>query len=148
MHPDDKFELPYADSGIQEHDLPEFLIFIIDCFHTSIMREVNMKIKGKVLTDKDKVAKKCYSMMKNMYKKEYSEILDIFYGIHVSCVNTIGRSIRIGCSAMIVIKSSLEMLDKSIWSSLMIDSPFLTNSDAFMPNFSSNEFSSDTLGGS
>ena len=73
-------------TGYAQNDLPEFLTFIIDCFHTSIMREVNMKIKGKVLTDKDKVAKKCYSMMKNMYKKEYSEILDIFYGIHVSCV--------------------------------------------------------------
>lgn len=63
-------------------------------------------------------------------------------------LKTIGRSIRIGYSAIIEIKSSLEMLDKSISSSLMIDSPFLTNSDAFMPNFSSNEFSSDTLGGS
>ena len=73
-------------TGYAQNDLPEFLSFIIDCFHTAIMREVNMKIKGKVLTDKDKVAKKCYSMMKNMYKKEYSEILDIFYGIHVSCV--------------------------------------------------------------
>ncbi len=73
-------------TGFAQNDLPEFLTFIIDCFHTAIMREVNMKIKGNILTDKDKVAKKCFDMMKNMYKKEYSEILDIFYGIHVSCV--------------------------------------------------------------
>ena len=73
-------------TGFAQNDLPEFLTFIIDCFHTAIMREVNMKIKGNVLTDKDKVAKKCFDMMKNMYKKEYSEILDIFYGIHVSSV--------------------------------------------------------------
>ena len=73
-------------TGFAQNDLPEFLTFVIDCFHTAIMREVNMKIKGNILTDKDKVAKKCFDMMKNMYKKEYSEILDIFYGIHVSCV--------------------------------------------------------------
>ena len=48
-----------------------------------------MKIKGKVLTDKDKVAKKCYSMMKNMYKKEYSEFLSMFYGIHVSQIKSL-----------------------------------------------------------
>jgi ubiquitin carboxyl-terminal hydrolase 8 len=73
-------------TGFAQNDLPEFLTFIIDCFHTAIMREVNMKIKGKISTKKDKVAKRCYEMMKNMYKNEYSEILDIFYGIHVSCV--------------------------------------------------------------
>ena len=72
-------------TGHAQNDLPEFLSFIIDCFHNSIMREVNMNIKGNVITEKDKIAKQCYTMMKNMYKKEYSEILDFFYGIHVSC---------------------------------------------------------------
>ena len=72
-------------TGHAQNDLPEFLSFIVDCFHNSIMREVNMNIKGNVITEKDKIAKQCYTMMKNMYKKEYSEILDFFYGIHVSC---------------------------------------------------------------
>jgi len=84
-------------TGFAQNDLPEFLVFIIDCFHTSIMREVNMKIKGNILTEKDKVAKHCYTMMKNMYKKEYSEILDIFYGIHVSCVKGINNE-TLGCN--------------------------------------------------
>ena len=73
-------------TGYAQNDLPEFLTFVIDCFHSAIMREVNMKIKGNVVTTKDKIAKSCYSMMKRMYKKEYSELLDIFYGIHVSSV--------------------------------------------------------------
>ena len=71
-------------TGFAQNDLPEFLNFIIDCFHTSIMREVNMNINGNIITNKDKIAKECFTMMKNMYKKEYSELLDIFYGIHVS----------------------------------------------------------------
>ena len=85
-----KIQEKHLFTGFAQNDLTEFLSFIIDCFHTAIMREVNMKIKGNVLTDKDKVAKKCFDMMKNMYKKEYSEILDIFYGIHVSCVKDEG----------------------------------------------------------
>ena len=63
-------------------------------------------------------------------------------------LKTIGRSIRIGCSIIIEIKSSSEMLDKSIFNSLMIDSLFLNRSEALMPNFLSNELSSDALGGS
>ena len=39
---------------------------------------------GNLQNDTDKLAVTCYTMMKNMYKKEYSEILKIFYGIHVS----------------------------------------------------------------
>ena len=56
-------------TGYAQNDLPEFLGFIVDCFHTAIMREVNMNIKGKVETEKDGIAVKCYEMMKNMYKK-------------------------------------------------------------------------------
>jgi hypothetical protein len=47
-------------------------------------REVDMKIKGDVQSKTDKLAKKCFEMMKTMYSNEYSELLDIFYGIHVS----------------------------------------------------------------
>ena len=71
-------------SGWQQNDLPEFLLFLIDSFHMAMQREVEMTIKGTVMNDKDKLAKVCYEMMQNMYKKEYSELLGIFYGIHVT----------------------------------------------------------------
>jgi ubiquitin carboxyl-terminal hydrolase 8 len=35
------------------------------------------------------MAKMCYEMMDNMYTKEYSEILDIFYGIHISRISSL-----------------------------------------------------------
>ena len=75
-------------TGFSQNDLTEFLIFIIDCFHTSIQREVNMSITGDAETETDKLASKCFGMMKNMYKKEYSEFLKLFYGIHVSKIET------------------------------------------------------------
>ena len=71
-------------TGFAQNDVFEFLLFIIDCFHESLKREVDMKINGNIKNSKDILAKKCYDMMKNMYKQEYSEILNIFYGISVT----------------------------------------------------------------
>ena len=65
------------------------LLLYIDKFHNSIRREVDMKITGNVVNGTDKMAKICYAMMKDMYKKDYSEILNIFYGIHVSEIRSI-----------------------------------------------------------
>lgn len=76
-------------TGIAQNDLPEFLLFIIDCFHNSLAREVNMTIEGSIKNDRDRVAKECYKMMRNMYKNEFSEILTFFYGIHVSNIVSI-----------------------------------------------------------
>ena len=69
-------------TGFAQNDLPEFLLFIIDCFHNAIKHEVNMKIQGTPVNKKDNLAIKCYKMIETMYKKEYSEILKLFYGFH------------------------------------------------------------------
>jgi ubiquitin C-terminal hydrolase len=71
-------------TGNDQNDVQEFLLFLIDAFHTALAREVEMQISGQMQTETDKLATVCYTMMKNMYKKEYSEMLNIFYGIHVS----------------------------------------------------------------
>ena len=71
-------------TGFSQNDLPEFLLFIIDCFHTSLAREVYMEIEGIPKNNLDEIAIKCFEMCKQMFNKEYSEIWDMFYGIHVS----------------------------------------------------------------
>ena len=48
-----------------------------------------MTISGSIVTSQDKLAVKCYEMMRNMYKKDYSEMLELFYGIHVSVVKSL-----------------------------------------------------------
>jgi ubiquitin carboxyl-terminal hydrolase 8 len=73
-------------SGFQQNDVSEFLNFLLEAFHMALARGVEMSVKGKVKTEKDKLAKECYSMMKSMYEKEYSELLTMFYGISVSRV--------------------------------------------------------------
>tara|TARA_Y100000817_G_scaffold314190_1_gene312221 strand:+ start:3470 stop:4510 length:1041 start_codon:yes stop_codon:yes gene_type:complete len=76
-------------TGYAQNDLTEFLNFLIECFHESLNREVDMDIKGDVKTNKDELAKKCYHTMKNMYESDYSEMLKFFYGMHVSTLSSL-----------------------------------------------------------
>jgi ubiquitin carboxyl-terminal hydrolase 8 len=81
-------------TGWAQNDMPEFLLFFIDCIHNSVSRSVNMKINGDKKTDTDEMALVCYEMLKTTYSKEYSEIMDIFYGIYVSEIISIDTGKR------------------------------------------------------
>jgi len=71
-------------TGWAQNDMPEFLLFLIECMHNSISRHMVMKIRGNTENDTDHLAVKCFGMLKEVYEKEYSEIMDLFYGIYVS----------------------------------------------------------------
>jgi ubiquitin C-terminal hydrolase len=75
-------------TDFRQNDAAEFMLFLIDCFHNGLKRDVDMTIRGVAHNDKDRLAKACYGMMKNMYTKEYSEIVKLFYGIMVSELRT------------------------------------------------------------
>jgi len=79
-------------TGFNQNDLPEFLIFVIDCFHSALSRNVKMTIEGVVKNDDDIVAVKCFETIKKMYENDYSEIWKLFYGIHVSIIETLDQS--------------------------------------------------------
>lgn len=81
-------------TGWAQNDMPEFLLFIIDCIHNSISKQITMHIKGTSHNDLDDLAIKCYSMLKNIYSKEYSEIMDMFYGIYVSEIISLDEKIK------------------------------------------------------
>ena len=76
-------------TGHAQNDAQEFLLFLVDGFHMALAREVDMEVIGTAMNDTDKLAQTCYGMMKNMYRKEFSEMLGIFYGIHVSEITSI-----------------------------------------------------------
>lgn len=71
-------------TGFAQNDLPEFLLFIIDSMHNSISRKMKLSISGKVENNVDKLATECYKMLRTTYQREYSEIMELFYGIYVS----------------------------------------------------------------
>jgi ubiquitin C-terminal hydrolase len=73
-------------TGHAQNDMPEFLLFFMDCIHSSISRNVKMNINGTPKNDLDKMAIQCYKMLEAVYLNDYSEIMDMFYGIYVSVI--------------------------------------------------------------
>ena len=72
--------------GTEQNDAQEFLQFLMECFHTALGREVSMTVDGTPKTDQDRLAQACYKSIRELYKNEYSEMLPLFYGVHVSMV--------------------------------------------------------------
>ena len=75
-------------TGNAQNDMPEFLLFFMDCIHSSISCHVKMNINGTPKNEIDKVAIKCYEMLKQTYLNEYSAIMNTFYGIYVSMIES------------------------------------------------------------
>jgi ubiquitin carboxyl-terminal hydrolase 8 len=73
-------------TGWGQNDMTEFLFFIIDCMHNAISRKIRMRINGKPENKTDKIAVQCYNMLNDIYSNEYSEIMDLFYGIYVTSI--------------------------------------------------------------
>lgn len=67
-----------------QNDVTEFLLFLIDCFHLALKRNVIINITGSSQSDQDELAIKCYEIIKKMYETNYSEIFNIFHGIYAT----------------------------------------------------------------
>ena len=76
-------------TGYSQNDSQEFLLFLMDCFHNSIAREVTMTVKGNSENVTDEIACLCFEKIKQMYSKEYSEVWNLFYAIHVSEITSL-----------------------------------------------------------
>ena len=68
-------------SGFSQNDSCEFVMFFLEIIHKSASREVSFSINGNPNNDVDKLALQCYKTKKEIYEKEYSEMLDLFYGL-------------------------------------------------------------------
>ena len=56
-------------TGWAQNDMPEFLLFMIECIHNSYSRSINMRINGNSENSIDDMAVKCYTMLQNIYNK-------------------------------------------------------------------------------
>jgi ubiquitin C-terminal hydrolase len=70
-------------SELSQNDVTEFLLFIIDCFHNALSRNVNIAPRFRI-DRRNKIAIKCFEMIKQTCENNYSEITDVFYGISLS----------------------------------------------------------------
>lgn len=80
-------------TGWLQNDMPEFLMFIMDCIHNALKRQVTMKINGSPKNSTDTTAIKCYELLQTIYNTEYSEIMNICYGISVTYLTTMDSKI-------------------------------------------------------
>ena len=96
-------------TGFSQNDMPEYFMFIIDCMHNSISRGIKMKISGKAENITDKLAVECYKLLQSLYEKEYSEIMDLYYGIYVNQLTDIN-----GVKSLSIKPESYFMLDLPI----------------------------------
>jgi ubiquitin carboxyl-terminal hydrolase 8 len=81
-------------TGWSQNDISEFLLFMMECIHNSISRPVTVNINAKSEDEVDELAIKCYTHLKESYAKEYSEINELFYGIQVTEILSIDKSIK------------------------------------------------------
>lgn len=102
-------------TGFAQNDMPEFLQFFMECMHNAISREVHMEVQGKEVNAVDKVARIGFTAMKDIYQKDYSEMIRLFY-----CMNTMllydmkcpadevmQRALSIKCEPMFTIDVSI-----------------------------------------
>jgi ubiquitin C-terminal hydrolase len=54
-----------------------------------------MTISGTPENETDNLAVECFNMIKNMYSKDYSEIWNMFYGVHISEISKLETNERI-----------------------------------------------------
>lgn len=80
-------------TGWAQNDMSEFLLFLVECMHNSISRPLHIQINGTPENSMDTRATICYTMLQNIYKKDYSKVLDIFYGMYVTEILDVDKKI-------------------------------------------------------
>jgi len=73
-------------TGFMQNDIQEFFSLLIEILHKSISKEKNILINGNPQNDIDKLAIKCYREKATEYKKEYSEINELFQAVSVTFI--------------------------------------------------------------
>jgi ubiquitin C-terminal hydrolase len=88
---------------------------LIDCFHTSLSREISITISGQPQTETDNIALKCFEMVKNTYSKDYSEIWNLFYAVNVSEITRVdnGKVLNINPEPFFMVDLSIPPNNKS-----------------------------------
>lgn len=81
------------DNGTQQ-DSHEFLVHLLENLHKGLCYEIEVGIKGEIIKNCDKLMVECINTWTNYFNKEYSIIIDLYYGMFFnnllcnSCNNT------------------------------------------------------------
>ena len=75
----------FNDCNNQE-DIGEFILFLIEGLHECLSREIKVSISGHSENETDNFAIEAFKKVKQSLEKQYSEIMDLFYGISISSI--------------------------------------------------------------
>lgn len=73
-----KFHKKYF--SMQQQDSHECLLYILDLLHTSLSYEITININGNIQNKSDQLMKQSLDVWKSFYEKQYSFIIQTFYG--------------------------------------------------------------------
>jgi ubiquitin carboxyl-terminal hydrolase 8 len=76
----------------EQNDICEFLMFMLDCFHSSLKREIKMEYDDYLRYMKIQhsvISEKCFQLIRSQCLIEYSEIVNLFYGIQLNVIQSI-----------------------------------------------------------
>ena len=80
--------------GNEQEDISEFLLFFIESLHVCISRPLAIQISGHSENETDNLAISVYSAIKKTYENEYSEIIELFTGVHISCIDSLNTAVQ------------------------------------------------------
>jgi ubiquitin C-terminal hydrolase len=91
-----KEKYPYLFEPPFQQDSSEVLIYLLECIHNGLSKEVDMKIisQNTPRCDLEKLQIKAYETYMEYFKKDYSLIVKLFYGISISIIRVNGRNIE------------------------------------------------------
>lgn len=75
--------------GNEQEDIAEFLLFFIESLHVCLARSLNIQISGHSENELDNLAISVYTTLKNTYAHDFSEIIELFTGVHISCIDSL-----------------------------------------------------------
>jgi ubiquitin carboxyl-terminal hydrolase 8 len=74
-----------------QNDMCEFLLFIIDCMHTSLSLSCNLDYNeylSYMNIQHSSISEKCYKLLETYFDNNYSEIMNLFYGVHLNIIQS------------------------------------------------------------
>ena len=75
----------FHDCNSQE-DISEFILFLIEGLHECLSREITVSISGHSVNETDNFAIEAFKKVKQSLEKQYSEVMELFYGISISSI--------------------------------------------------------------